>query len=98
MTQAVAGLLKKGAIDTLLQVAATTGVRFALILAIFILARFVSNAEIATYDLFVVASSILLILLTVGLDSGLVVVAGTEDVQERAAYLWLSLAMTQARG
>lgn len=96
MADNVASLLKRGILDTLLQVAATTGVRFALILAIFVLSRFVSNAEIATYDLFVVASSILLILLTLGLDSGLVVVARTLDQQERAAYLWLSLAMSVA--
>ena len=83
-------------LDSLLQVTATTGVRFALILAIFVLSRFVSNAELATYDLFVVASSILLILLTLGLDSGLVVVARTFDYEEQAAYLWLSLAMSLA--
>ena len=91
MSPGVAALLKKGIVDTALQVFATTGVRFALVLAIFVLSRFVSNAEIATYDLFVVASSILLILLTFGLDSGLAVVAQTDSEAERATYLWLAL-------
>ena len=93
MSLDVAALLKKGFFDTVLQVFATTGVRFALVLAIFILSRFVSNDEIATYDLFVVASSILLILLTCGLDSGLVIVARTDDAQDQAVYLWLALAI-----
>ena len=91
MASGVAALLKKGIVDTALQVFATTGVRFALVLAIFVLSRFVSNAEIATYDLFVVASSILLILLTFGLDSGLAIVTQTGDETERANYLWLAL-------
>jgi O-antigen/teichoic acid export membrane protein len=91
MASGVAALLKKGIVDTALQVFATTGVRFALVLAIFVLSRFVSNAEIATYDLFVVASSILLILLTFGLDSGLAIVTQTDDETERANYLWLAL-------
>ncbi len=91
MAQGVSSLLKRGMIDTLLQVLATTGVRFALVLAIFVLSRFVSNEEIATYDLFVVASSILLILMTFGLDSGLAVVANTADIAEQETYLWLSL-------
>ena len=93
MSPGVAALLKKGIVDTALQVFATTGVRFALVLAIFVLSRFVSDAEIATYDLFVVASSILLILLTFGLDSGLAIVAQTDDEAERANYLWLALAI-----
>lgn len=96
MTSGVTALLKKGFFDTALQVFATTGVRFALVLAIFVLSRFVSNDDIATYDLFVVASSILLILLTCGLDSGLAIVAQTEDGEDRAAYLWLSLGMSLA--
>jgi O-antigen/teichoic acid export membrane protein len=91
MASGVAALLKKGIVDTALQVFATTGVRFALVLAIFVLSRFVSNDEIATYDLFVVASSILLILLTFGLDSGLAIVTQTDDEAERANYLWLAL-------
>jgi O-antigen/teichoic acid export membrane protein len=93
MTSGVAALLKKGFFDTALQIFATTGVRFALVLAIFVLSRFVSNDDIATYDLFVVASSILLILLTCGLDSGLAIVAQTDDDVHRAAYLWLALGM-----
>lgn len=96
MTSGVTALLKKGFFDTALQVFATTGVRFALVFAIFVLARFVSNDEIATYDLFVVASSILLILLTCGLDSGLAIVTQTNDETDRAAYLWLSLGMCLA--
>jgi O-antigen/teichoic acid export membrane protein len=93
MAQGAFRLLKKGLLDTLLQVAATTGVRFLLVAAIFVLSGFVSDAEIASYDLFVVASSILLILLTLGLDSGLATVAAIDDAGEQLAYLWVSLAL-----
>ena len=91
MADSLASLVRKGTIETFLQVAATTGVRFALILSLFVLSLFVSIEEIAKYDLFIVASSMLLIALTIGLDSGLAIAASAK-ASKQATYLWLSLA------
>lgn len=91
MPNPLSSLLRRGAIDTLVQIAATTGVRMALVLSIFVLAAFVSPSEIGVFDLFVVTSSILLIFMTLGLDSALAIVSGTQCLEEQARYLWLSL-------
>ncbi len=91
---AVAALLRRGLVDTALQVAATVGTRFLLILAIFVLARFVGTDEIATYDLFIVATSLLLIVMTFGLDSALAIVATETDEESRHAAIWTSILMT----
>lgn len=84
-------LLRKGATDSILQVAATSGTRLSLVLAMFALSGFVDAADIATYDLFLVASSVILIALTFGLDSGLAIVTQVEDERERQAYLWTAI-------
>lgn len=98
MTSSVTALIKKGAVDTLLQILATTGVRLGLVLTIFMLAPFVSNNEIATYDLFVVASSLLLIFFTIGLDSGLVIVTRIKDPDEQYGYLWIAVMLSLGLG
>jgi O-antigen/teichoic acid export membrane protein len=94
MAADVAAFLKKGAVDTLFQLAATTGVRFALVLSIFVLSRYVGAEAVATYDLFIISTSILLILLTFGLDSGLSVVAMDTDGKAHGAAIWLALGVT----
>ena len=90
MAANLTNLIRKGTIDTALQVVATTGVRFALIFSLFILSIFISIEDVAKYDLFIVSSSMLLILLTIGLDSGLAIAALSRPSRQ-AAYLWLSL-------
>lgn len=90
MNPGLSSLIKKGFLDTALQLLATTGVRMALVLALFLIRPYVSRNDIATYDLFIVASSILTIVLMPGLDSALALVAGSES-EEHERLLWAAL-------
>lgn len=90
-SQGLKSLLRKGMVDTVLQGAATTGVRFALILAIPILSAFLSPEEVARFDLFIIASNALLIFVSVGVDSGLGVVGNARTERRRRGYLVAAL-------
>lgn len=89
-------MLRRGARDTLLQVAATTLVRLGFSLAVLALAPFVSLAELGRFDLFVVGSSLALLAVTLGMDSGLAIVTSRQTGAGRRAVLLAALAMLTA--
>lgn len=84
-------LLRKGATDAALQTLATTGVRFALIASIPLLALFLSPEEVGRLDLFVIGANFLLILLSLGVDSGLAIAIPARTALRRSLYLLSAL-------
>lgn len=84
-------LLRKGALDSLLQVAATTLVRLGLVVAVLGLAPFVSFEELGRFDLFVVGSSFAVLAVMIGMDSGLAIVANRQSQAIRRALLIVAL-------
>jgi len=89
-------LLRKGALDSLLQVAATALVRLGLVVAVLVIAPFVSLEELGRFDLFVVGSSFALLAVTLGMDSGLALAARSPSQAGRRALLIVALAMLLA--
>lgn len=84
-------IFRKGAFDSLIQVAATTLVRLGLVVSVLILAPFVTLEELGRFDLFVVGSSFALLAVTLGMDSGLAISAGRQQPRARKALLLTSI-------
>jgi O-antigen/teichoic acid export membrane protein len=83
----VRSLLAKGIFDSIIQFAATAGVRFALIASIPLMAIFLPPEDVAKFDLFVVGANFFLIIIALGVDSGLGVVSAARTERRRKALL-----------
>ena len=86
--------IRKGSVDSIFVVAATTLVRLGLVVSMMILAPWVGLESIAQYDLFIVGSSLILLMLTVGLDSGLSIVATYQARASRIVLLVAAVGIT----
>jgi O-antigen/teichoic acid export membrane protein len=83
-------------LDSALLVGATTGARMLLVLSLIALGPYITGPEMAAYDMFVIISSYLMILLTLGMDSGLVITANARTAQRQTAYIWYALCLFTA--
>lgn len=92
----LARLLQKGAIDSVLQVAATSLARMGLVLAVPVMAPFVSLEALGRFDLFIVGSSLVLIAVSLGMDSGLAIVNSRKSPAGRRALLMVTLGISFA--
>lgn len=88
---ALRALLRQGIGDTIIQVAATTLVRLGLVLAVLLLAPFVSLEEVGRFDLFVIGATFVQLAVTVGMDSGLAIVNHRKNTRMRRWFLILAL-------
>lgn len=91
-------LIKKGTTDSLIQVAATALVRLGLVVSIFLLAPFVTLEELGRFDIFVVSSSFVLLGVTLGMDSGLALIANRPGTQLHLSFLLCSIAIVLVMG
>jgi len=84
-------LLKKGFGDSFYYLIANIGYKVLAFLIIPILAKSVSVEEFATYDLFLVISSFIDIIIVLGVDSGIaILLAEADEDRERLSFYYLS--------
>ncbi len=84
----MSNLLKKGVFDSVIQFLAISGSRIFLVASIPLFSIYFPSEDIIKVDFFLISSSLILILITLGIDSGLAIVADKKKQTHLSQYFW----------
>ena len=85
-------LLRKALLESVVQSGSMTAARLSLVAATFVIGLHQPLIEVTQFDAFVIAATLIAVVLGLGIDSGLSLIASKDMVEQRHLMLWVALA------